>query len=126
MFALAMSSAAREGETSAHACMKASVSLSLAIGRSPRVRRSEAESNAHCGQNSASPSARQVQGEARTPAESNAHCGQNSVSPSALQVQGEARTPAEPYVPQQKSGPFLAALFTLDYTPFKGVTTWNF
>ncbi len=123
MFALAMSSAAREGETSAHACMKASVSLSLAIGRSPRVRRSEAESNAHCGQNSASPSARQVQGEARTPAESNAHCGQNSVSPSALQVQGEARTPAEPYVPQQKSGPFLAALFTLDYTPFKGVTT---
>lgn len=49
MFALAMSSAAREGETSAHACMKASVSLSLAIGRSPRVRRSEAESNAHCG-----------------------------------------------------------------------------
>ena len=122
MFALAMSSAAREGETSAHACMKASVSLSLAIGRSPRVRRSEAESNAHCGQNSASPSARQVQGEARTPAESNAHCGQNSVSPSALQVQGEARTPAEPYVPQQKSGPFLAALFTLDYTPFKGVT----
>ena len=123
MFALAMSSAAREGETSAHACMKASVSLSLAIGRSPRVRRSEAESHAHCGQNSASPSARQVQGEARTPAESNAHCGQNSVSPSALQVQGEARTPAEPYVPQQKSGPFLAALFTLDYTPFKGVTT---
>ena len=123
MFALAMSSAAREGETSAHACMKASVSLSLAIGRSPRVRRSEAESNAHCGQNSASPSARQVQGEARTPAESNAHCGQNSVSPSALQVQGGARTPAEPYVPQQKSGPFLAALFTLDYTPFKGVTT---
>ena len=123
MFALAMSSAAREGETSAHACMKASVSLSLAIGRSPRARRSEAESNAHCGQNSASPSARQVQGEARTPAESNAHCGQNSVSPSALQVQGEARTPAEPYVPQQKSGPFLAALFTLDYTPFKGVTT---
>ncbi len=123
MFALAMSSAAREGETSAHACMKASVSLSLAIGRSPRVRRSEAESNAHCGQNSASPSARQVQGEARTPAESNAHCGQNSVSPSALQVQGEARTPAEPYVPPQKSGPFLAALFTLDYTPFKGVTT---
>ncbi len=123
MFALAMSSAAREGETSAHACMKASVSLSLAIGRSPRVRRSEAESNAHCGQNSASPSARQVQGEARTPAESNAHCGQNSVSPSARQVQGEARTPAEPYVPQQKSGPFLAALFTLDYTPFKGVTT---
>ena len=123
MFALAMSSAAREGETSAHACMKASVSLSLAIGRSPRVRRSEAESNAHCGQNSASPSARQVQGEARTPAESNAHCGQNSASPSARQVQGEARTPAEPYVPQQKSGPFLAALFTLDYTPFKGVTT---
>ena len=97
MFALAMSSAARKRETSAHACMKASVSLSLAIGRSPRVRRSEAESNAHCGQNSASPSARQVQ--------------------------GEARTPAEPYVPQQKSGPFLAALFTLDYTPFKGVTT---
>ena len=123
MFALAMSSAAREGETSAHACMKASVSLSLAIGRSPRVRRSEAESNAHCGQNSVSPSARQVQGEARTPAESNAHCGQNSASPSALQVQGEARTPAEPYVPQQKSGPFLAALVTLDYTPFKGVTT---
>ncbi len=97
MFALAMSSAAREGETSAHACMKASVSLSLAIGRSPRVRRSEAESNAHCGQNSA--------------------------SPSAQEVQGEARTPAETYVPQQKSGPFLAALFTLDYTPFKGVTT---
>ena len=97
MFALAMSSAAREGETGAHARMQAPVPLFLAIGRSPRVRRSEAESNAHCGQNSASPSARQVQ--------------------------GEARTPAEPYVPQQKSGPFLAALFTLDYTPFKGVTT---
>ena len=97
--------------------------LFLAIGRSPRVRRSEAESNAHCGQNSVSTSALQVQGEARTPAESNAHCGQNSASPSALQVQGEARTPAEPYVPQQKSGPFLAALVTLDYTPFKGVTT---
>lgn len=52
MFALAMSSAAREGETGAHACMKASVSPPLAIGRSPRVRRSEAEPNAHCGQNS--------------------------------------------------------------------------
>lgn len=32
MFALAMSSAAREGETGAHARMQASVSLSLAIG----------------------------------------------------------------------------------------------
>ena len=65
MFALAMSSAAREGETGAHACMKASVSPSLAIGRSPRVRRSEAEPNAHCGQNFASPSAGEVPGEAR-------------------------------------------------------------
>ena len=41
----------------------------------------------------------------------------------SLHLTSSPPTRQEQGAPRQKSGSFLAALFTLDYTPFKGVTT---